>query len=71
MEFSDDSLEHFWASQLETYPVLAKKALTMLAPFATTYLSGTRCSCLVHTKTKTRNRLDLQHNMQVALSTKI
>ena len=63
MEFFDDSLEHFWASQLETYPVLAKKALTVLVPFATTYLSETGFSCLVHIKTKTRHRLDPQHNM--------
>ena len=42
MKFSNDSLENFWASQLETYPVLAKKALTVLVPFATTYL----CVCL-------------------------
>ena len=70
LEFSDDSLENFWASQLETYPVLAKKALTVLVPFATTYLCETRFSCLVHIKTKSRNRLDSQHNMRVALSTK-
>ena len=41
MEFSDDSLENFWVSQLETYLVLAKKALTVLVPFATTYLCET------------------------------
>ena len=70
MEFTDDSLEHFWASQLETYPVLAKKALTVLVAFATTYLCETGFSCLVHIKTKTRNRLDPQHDIQVALSTK-
>ena len=63
MEFSDDSLENFWASQLETYPVLAKKALTVLVPFATTYLCETGFSCLVHIKTKSRNRLDPQHDM--------
>ena len=70
MEFSDDSLENFWASQLETYPVLAKKALTMLVPFATTYLCVTGFSCLVHIKTKSRNCLEPQHDMRVALSTK-
>ena len=70
MEFFDDSLENFWASQLETYPVLAKKALTVLVPFATTYLCETEFSCLIHIKTKSRNRLDPQHDMRVALSTK-
>ena len=33
MEFFGDSLEHFWATQLETYPVLSKKALTVLVAF--------------------------------------
>ena len=30
IEFSDGSLEHFWASQLETYPVLAENTLAEL-----------------------------------------
>ncbi|XP_076352725.1 protein FAM200C-like [Tachypleus tridentatus] len=38
MEFTNSQLEHFWASQLEAYPALAKKALEVLLPFATTYL---------------------------------
>ena len=71
MKFSNDSLKmKFWASQLETYPVLAEKALTVLVPFATTYLCETGFSCLVRIKTKSRNRLDPQHDMRVALSTK-
>ena len=70
MKFADVSLEPFWASQLETYPVLAKKALTVLVSFATTYLCETGFSCLVHIKTKTRNRLDPQHDIRVARSTK-
>ena len=70
MEFSDDSLEHFWVFQLETYPVFAKKALTVLLSFATTYLSETGFFCLVHIKTKTRNHLDPLHDIRVAFSTK-
>ena len=38
MKFSTGNLEHFWDSKMETYPVLAKKALDVLVPFATTYL---------------------------------
>ncbi|XP_076325352.1 protein FAM200C-like [Tachypleus tridentatus] len=30
MEFTNSQLEHFWASQLEAYPALAKKALEVL-----------------------------------------
>lgn len=37
MDFTNSQLEHFWASQLEAYPVLAKEALKVLVPFATTY----------------------------------
>ena len=70
MEFSTCQLEHFWASQLEAYPTLAKKALEVLVPFATSYLCETGFSCLLHIKTKSRIRFDSQHNMQVALSTK-
>ena len=58
-----------WSSS-NSHPVLAKKALTVLMPFATTYLSETGFSCLVHIKTKTRNRLDPPHDMRVALSSK-
>ena len=70
MEFSYGSLRHFWASQLETCPVLAEKALAVLVPFATTYLCETGFSCLLHIKSKTRNRWDPEHDIQVALSTK-
>ncbi|XP_076308616.1 protein FAM200C-like [Tachypleus tridentatus] len=31
MEFTNSQLEHFWASQLEAYPALAKKALEVLS----------------------------------------
>ena len=71
MEFSNDSLEHFWVPQLETYSLLPKRALAMLVPFTTTYLSKTGFCCLPHIKTKSRNRLDAQHDMHITLSTKI
>ena len=70
MEFSTRQLEHFWTSQLEAYPTLAKKVLEVLVPFATSYLCETGFSCLLHIKTKSRNRLDSQHDMRVALCTK-
>ncbi|XP_076322307.1 protein FAM200C-like [Tachypleus tridentatus] len=70
MEFTNSQLEHFWASQLEAYPALAKKALEVLVPFATTYLSEQGFSCLLHIQTKCRNRLNSEHDMRVALSTK-
>lgn len=70
MEFTSGQLEYFWASQLEAYSVLAKKALEMLVPFATTYLCERGFSYLLHIKTKSRNRLNSEHDMRVALGTK-
>ena len=56
MGFFDGGLERFWASQLETYPVLAEKVFAVLVPFATTLLCKTTCSCLLYIESKTRNR---------------
>jgi hypothetical protein len=47
---------------------LAKKALSALIPFATTYLCESEFSALVSVKTKARNRLDARHDMRLALS---
>ncbi|XP_076315071.1 protein FAM200C-like [Tachypleus tridentatus] len=69
-EFTNSQLEHFWASQLQAYPALAKKALEVLVPFTTTYLCEQGFSCLLQIQTKCRNRLNSEHDMRVALSTK-
>ena len=50
MKFFDGSLEHFWASPLETYSVFAEKALAVSVSFATTCLCKTGFSCLLHVK---------------------
>jgi hypothetical protein len=39
-----------------------------LIPFATTYLCESRFLTLATMKTKNRNRLDIKHDMRVALS---
>jgi hypothetical protein len=36
--FSSQNLDEFWCSKIAAYPGLAKKALSALIPFATTYL---------------------------------
>ncbi|CAF2748192.1 unnamed protein product [Lepeophtheirus salmonis] len=51
--------------------LIIKKDLTVFVPFATIYLCKTGVSRLLHIKTKSRKQLDPQHDMQVALSTKI
>jgi len=68
MEFDSMQLDAFWCAQLNTFPQLAKKALEILVPFATTYLCETEFSTLVNIKTKQRNRLDPRDDMRVSIS---
>ena len=58
----------FWTAMIQTYPDLAKMALKVLIPFATTYECQAAFSTLFHIKSKYRNRLDVTHYMRVALS---
>lgn len=67
-EFQSKGLGEFWCSLKEGYPRLAKRAMGALIPFATTYLCESGFSALVTIKTKSRNRLDVRHDMRVALS---
>ena len=53
---------------IESYPDLAKRALSFIIPFATTYLCEAGFSALVNVKTKQRNRLCASHDMRIALS---
>jgi hypothetical protein len=55
-------------SNRAAYPVLAKKAVSALIPFATTYPCEFGFSTLVSVKTKARIRLDARHDMRLALS---
>jgi hypothetical protein len=68
LEFNLKGLEEFWYSLREAYPRIVNRAIKVLIPFATTYLSESGFSTLVTIKTKSRNRLDVQHDMRVALS---
>ncbi|XP_013776627.1 protein ZBED8-like [Limulus polyphemus] len=68
MEFEVKTLENFWASQITRFPNISKKALTVLVPFATTYLCEVGFSTLLHVKSKFRNRFEAQHDMRIALS---
>ena len=69
MEFESMVLDNFWSIQLETYPKLAEKALTVLLPFSTTYLCEAEFSSLVYLKNKYRNRLKtVENDLRIALS---
>uniref|UniRef100_A0A8D8RKV1 Protein ZBED8 n=1 Tax=Cacopsylla melanoneura TaxID=428564 RepID=A0A8D8RKV1_9HEMI len=67
-KFLQKSLIEFWCSVRETYPNLANMALKILVPFVSTYLCEAGFSTLVNIKTKSRNRLDVRHDMRLALS---
>ena len=58
----------FWIRMSNSYPDVAKLALKIIIPFATTYECERSFSTLLSIKSKCRNRLDIQHDMRVALS---
>ena len=68
IEFNAKTLEEFWCSQQQSYQSLAKQAICSMIPFATMYLCEAGFLALVTMKTKHRNRMDVQHDMWVALS---
>ena len=53
---------------IQTYPDLAKMALKVLILLATTYKCKVSFSTLLHIKSKYQNRLNVTHDMRVALS---
>lgn len=57
--FSECSLTDFWIGVANDYPSLSNKAMKILLPFATTYLSETGFSTLATMKNKYRSRLDV------------
>ena len=67
-EFNSKSLGEFWCALTQAYPRLAKRAMSALILFATTYLCESGYSALVSIKTKIRNRLDVKDDMRVTLS---
>ncbi|GFT26902.1 protein ZBED8 [Nephila pilipes] len=68
MDFDSKTLGEFWSSLREAYPLLVKRAMAAIIPFATVYLCESGFSTLVTIKTKHRNRLNVEHEMRVALS---
>ena len=58
----------FWIEMAQSYPDVAKMALRVLIPFATTYECESAFSTLLTIKTKARNRLCATNDMRVALA---
>lgn len=63
-----ESLEEFWCSRLEEFPILTNRAMKVMIPFVTTYVCEAGFSTMLNIKNKNRNRLDIMHDMRVALS---
>ena len=56
---------------MNMFPKLVEKALSTLISFVTTYLCESGFSPLLSIKTKSRNRLNAQADMQIAISNKM
>ena len=70
IKFCASPLSHFWCDRLVAYPGLARAALEMISPFATTYLCEKAFSTMLLINTTVRNRLHggLLGDMRVALA---
>uniref|UniRef100_A0A3B3H5E5 DUF4371 domain-containing protein n=1 Tax=Oryzias latipes TaxID=8090 RepID=A0A3B3H5E5_ORYLA len=63
-----DSLTDFWFHIQPEHPQLADSALKLLMPFLTTYNCEVGISTLVGLKTKQRNRISVDYEMRLKLS---
>lgn len=68
MEFSSQTIDVFWMKRKEEYPELAREALKLLVPFATSYLCELTFSSMVNIKSKKRNRLQLENDLIICVS---
>ena len=69
--YVSSSLETFWCSVQTEYPALAKRALQVLVPFATTWLCESGFSSLIYFKYKYRNALDPENDLRIVLFHKV
>lgn len=61
-------LEEFWIQVRGTYPLFAANALQVLVQFSSTYLCETWFLALMHFKTKSQNKLNMEADLCCALS---
>ena len=69
LQFKRKPLVDFWSESLTSYRVLAKQALRVVMPFATTYLCKAGFSAMAAVKTKHRQILDaVEKDLRLKLS---
>ena len=71
MQFESKTLEQYCYCTMNMFQRLCEKTLSMLIPFATTYLCESGFSTLLSIKTKSRNCLNAQTDMRNAISNKV
>ena len=67
-DFESMELNQFWCKLGELFPTLTKRAYQVLIPFVTTYLCESGFSGHMIMKTNARNKLNVEHDMRLALS---
>ncbi|XP_057706890.1 zinc finger BED domain-containing protein 5 [Corythoichthys intestinalis] len=68
LSFTSQTLSEFWLSVDRQYPLLGQKAMSILLPFATSYLCEIGFSAVAALKTKHRSQLNIEQELRVALS---
>lgn len=68
IRFQENACDTFWISIKSEYPELSKQAISILLPFASTYLCKTAFSTLTIIKNKYRSRLNVEADLRVAVS---
>ncbi len=68
LQFKSKALAAFWIGVEKDYPLLGRRALAILLPFATSYLCEIGFSAVASIKTKYRSKLDIENELRVAVS---
>ncbi|QQP51805.1 Transposase [Caligus rogercresseyi] len=68
LQFQLKTLAVFWIGLEKEYPLLGKRTLAILLPFATSYLCEIGFSAVASIKTKYRSQLDIGNELRVAIS---
>jgi len=68
-DYNEVTLPQFWIKQKDTYPILSENALKCLVHAPTTYRCEQAFSAMVNIKSAKRNKLRLDSDLRLALST--